>query len=55
MGTYKPALLNAGEGARLRDNRVRIFRVMNVPECGREVIAVLIDGKGVIPVQDMDE
>ena len=54
MGTYKPALLNAGERARPRDDRVLIFWVVNVPERGSEVIAVLVDGKGVIAVQDMD-
>ena len=52
MGTYKPALLNAGERARLGDDRILIFRMANVPECGSEVVAVLIDGKGVIAVQD---
>ena len=31
MGTYKPALLNVGERARRRDDRVRIFRVANGP------------------------
>ena len=54
MGAYKPALLNAGERARRRDDRVRIFRVMDVPERGSEVVAMLIDGKGVIAVQNMD-
>ena len=38
----------------LRDDRVLIFRVVNVPECGGEVFAVLIDGKSVIAVQDID-
>jgi hypothetical protein len=55
MGTYKPALLNAGERARRRDWHVRIFPVVNVPKCGSEVAAVLIDGKGVITVLDWDE
>ena len=54
MGTYKPALLNAGERARRRADRVRIFRGVNIPKCGSEIVAVLIDGKGVIAVQDMD-
>ena len=54
MGAYEPALLDAGERARLRDDRVRVFRMANVPECRREVIAMLIDGKRVISVQDMD-
>ena len=55
MGTYKPALLNAGERARRRDRRVRVFPVVNVPKCGSEVAAVLIDGKGVIAVLDWEE
>jgi hypothetical protein len=54
MGAYKPALLDAGERARLRDDAFGSLGMVNVPECGREVIPMLIDGKGVIPVQDMD-
>lgn len=47
VGTYKPALLNAGERARLGD-AVRMFRVTNVPQRRSEVVAVLIDGKRLI-------
>lgn len=48
VGTSKPALLNAGERARLGDDRVRMFRVTNVPQRRSEVVAVLIDGKRLI-------
>jgi hypothetical protein len=54
MSTDKPSLLDAGERTRLGDHRIRIFRAPNVPERWSKVVAVLVDGKGVIAVQDMD-
>jgi hypothetical protein len=54
VSAYKPALLNAGERTRLGHDGVWIFRMMDVPERGSEVVAMLIDGKGVIAVQDVD-
>jgi len=40
-------------GRKLEVVRVERFRVANVPDRGSEIVAVLIDGKGVIAVQDM--
>jgi hypothetical protein len=46
MGTNKPALFNIGEQARRR--AYPVFGVANGPQCGSEVVAVLIDSKCVI-------
>jgi len=54
MSTYKPALLNCGERPRLRDDPVLIPQVANIPDIGSKVVPLLINGKGVIAVQDMD-
>ena len=54
MSAYKPALLDAGQWAGPRDDCVWIFGMTNVPESRGEVGAMLVDGKCVISVQNMD-
>ena len=54
MGPHKPALLDGGQWARRRDDRVWILWVTDGPQGGCEVVAMLVDSKGVITVQDMD-
>lgn len=54
MSTYKPSLLDTREWSWLRNDRVFVFWVPNVPKCGGKVVTMLVDGKGVIGVQDVD-
>src|SRR5665213_779146 len=54
MGAHEPALLDGGHGARLRDDSVRILRVTDVPECGREILSMLVDGDSMVAVKYVD-
>ena len=54
MRAYEPALLHAGQWTGFRDNCGWIFGMTNVPESRSEVGAMLVDGKCVISVQNMD-
>src|SRR5438128_2701037 len=54
MRADEPALFDSGQWSRLGNDCVGVFRMMNVPEGGGEVRAMLIDSQRVVTVENMD-
>lgn len=50
----EPALLDARDGPRSRDDGIRVLRTPDVPERRRELAAMFIDGERMVSIEDVN-